>query len=94
MSLQAEDIGFWIFILAGIAVIIWMLIGSPTLENGVLTLGVFVFCSELLLWRNHFKMDKKTTVSFVKLKNDISNINNNTININNKLGNIETLIKK
>ena len=93
MRLKAEDIAFWILILSAIFVILWLLKGSPTLNSAIISIGIFIIGSELMLWKNHFKIDKNTTVSFIKLKNDISNINKNINEINNKLNNIERLIK-
>jgi len=86
MKLKAEDIGFWIFILAALFIILWKLFGFPSLENTVITVGLFVVSSEFMLWRKYFDIDKKTAVSFVRLKNDIGNMSN-------KLDNIEKLIK-
>jgi len=86
MKLKIEDIVFWILILATVAVILWLLKGSPTLENAVITIGLFIISSELMLWKKYFEIDKNTAVSFMRLKNDISNISK-------KLDGIEKLIR-
>ena len=86
MKFKAEDIVFWILILAAIAVILWLLKGSPTLESALITIGLFIISSELMLWKKYFTLDKNAAVSFTKLRNDMSNINN-------KLENIKHLIK-
>ena len=87
MKLKIEDIVFWILILATVAVILWLLKGSPTLENTVITVGLFILGSELMLWRKYFEVDKNTAVGFVKVKSDLDKINS-------KLENIEKLIKR
>ena len=65
---------------------LWLLKGSPTLENAVITIGLFIISSELMLWKKYFEIDKNTAVSFMRLKNDISNISK-------KLDGIEKLIR-
>lgn len=86
MKLKIEDIVFWVLILATIVVLLWLLKGSPTLENAVITIGLFIISSELMLWKKYFEIGKNTAVSFMRLKNDISNISK-------KLDVIEKLIK-
>ncbi len=87
MPWRLEDIVFWVLILAAITVILWLLKGSPTLENAIITIGLFIISSELMLWRKHFEMDKSAAVSFIRLKNDITGIKD-------KLDDIERLIKR
>jgi len=89
---KIEHILFWILILAVIGIAIWMLFGSPTLEAGLISIGLFVAGSEILLWKSLFGIDKKSAVSFEKvnsnikeIKNDIREIKDNIININKKI---------
>ena len=56
------------------------------LENAIVTIGLFIISSELMLWKKYFEIDKNTAVSFMRLKNDISNISK-------KLDGIEKLIR-
>jgi len=85
--IRIEDIVFWILILTSVAILLWLLRGSPTLENTVITVGLFILGSELMLWRKYFEVDKNTAVGFVKVKSDLDKINS-------KLENIEKLIKR
>lgn len=71
MKVKIDDIVFWILIFAAFGVILWLLHGSPTLENGLVSIGLFLLSSQLFLWRKYFEMDKNTAVSFVRLKSDI-----------------------
>lgn len=91
-KMKIEYILFWIFILAVIGIAIWMLFGSPTLEAGLISIGLFVAGSEILLWRNLFAVDKGAAVGFERvrsdfkiIKKDIKDIKDNIININKKL---------
>lgn len=83
---KIEDIVFWIIIMAIIAIAIWMLFGSPTLEAGLISIGLFVAGSEILLWKTLFKMDKKTPIGFIKVQNKFESIEN-------KLNKIEKRLK-
>ena len=94
MKFKPEDIAFWILILAAIFVILWLLRGSPTLESSIITIGLFIISSELMLWKKYFEVDKNTAVSFAKFKKDMSNLTKGQEEINNKLNNIQELIKK
>lgn len=71
---KAEDIVFWILILTVIAVAIWLAFGSPDFENSLLMLIIFVAGSEILLWRALFSVDKRSVISFEKIKNKLENI--------------------
>ena len=105
MRIKIEDIIFWILIAIIVAVVIWILSGSPPLENSFPSLIVFILTSEILLWKALFNMDKKTTIGFIRVKNDISNVraeilslkdsmNNRFNDVNKSLENIKSLIKK
>jgi len=93
MRLKADDIAFWILILATIAVILWLLRGSPTLENGVITIGLFLVSMIILLYKKYFEIDKNTTISFMKVKNEFMEVKNRLGTIDNKLSNLGNLIK-
>ncbi len=86
-----RDIIFWILILAAIGVAIWLVVGSPTIETGLLMIVIFIAGSEILLWKTLFNIDKKTCIGFVRLKSDVNNLKNE---LNTQLGNIENLIKR
>lgn len=77
-----EDVLFWILILATIAVLLWKLIGSPTDLATLITVGTFLITSEVLIWKKLFsvennfnsklsKLDKNTSIGFMKVKHDI-----------------------
>lgn len=89
-KIKIEDIVFWILIIVIVTIIIWILSGSPPLENSLPSLIAFLLASELLIWKAHFNMDKKTAVGFMKIRNDLNNKFNE---INHRLKNIESLIK-
>ncbi len=74
--LKIEDIMFWILIAAIVAIAIWLLSGSPDLENALITIGLFIIGSEILLWRKLFSIDKNTAVGFVKVNSDLKEIKN------------------
>ena len=89
---KIEDVVFWITILAIIAIALWLLSGSPPETNALISIALFVAVSELMLWKFLFKIDKNTSVRFVKvkgdfniIKKDIRDIKENIININKKL---------
>lgn len=89
--IKIEDIIFWILIAATIAILLWLLKGSPDLENALITIGLFIIGSEILLWRKIYSIDKNIAISFVKFKSDLDS---KYIEINNKLENIKNLIKR
>ncbi len=101
MHIKAEDIAFWILILAALAVILWLLHGSPTLENALISIGIFLLSSELLLWKKYFEVDKNVAVSFMRMKHDlitikgdVESIKNNVEKIDVKADGIENLLKR
>ena len=80
-----EDLIFWIFILIIVGTALWLLHGSPPEISAIITIGLSVAGSELLIWKSLFKMDKNTAVGFTKIKGELSNINYKLNEINNKL---------
>ena len=68
MKIRIEDIGFWIIIALIITVAIWKLIGSPTDTASIISIALFVAGSEILIWKTLFKIDKKTTIGFMKIR--------------------------
>ena len=97
-SIKLEDIIFWLLIIGIIVVVIWMLSGSPPTENGLLIITIFVVTSEVLLWRVMFniekksiigleRLDKKTAISFERVKNQLGNIQKD-------IKEIKSLVKK
>ncbi|MBS3075101.1 hypothetical protein J4429_01440 [Candidatus Pacearchaeota archaeon] len=84
IKITIEDIVFWIFILIIIGTALWLLHGSPPEMDAIIAIGIAVAGSELLIWKtifnNHKKtslklseMDKKTALSFLKIKNEMNN---------------------
>lgn len=90
MGVKIEDVAFWILIALAVFVALWKLVGSPTNTATLISITLFVAGSEILLWRALFSMDKKVTIGFIKMKNDM---NDKFSQMDNKLNNIESLIK-
>jgi len=86
-KIKIEDIVFWFIILLMVALAIWLISGSPTDTNAIIALTVFVAASELLLWKNLFSIDKKTAISFEKVKSRFDKIDY-------QLKEIKSLVKK
>jgi len=89
--MKIEYIAFWILIVLIVGLAVWKLIGSPTDTSSLIALALFTAGSELLLWKAIFKIDKKTSIGFVKLKDDM---NSNFKHINEKLNNWESTFKR
>ncbi|MDP3026690.1 MAG: hypothetical protein Q8N63_03205 [Nanoarchaeota archaeon] len=90
MKLKIEDIMFWILIALIVGMAIWKLIGSPTDTASLISLALFVAGSEVLIWKSIFKIDKNTSLGFMKVKHDLDLMENKIMN---KLNNIENRIK-
>ena len=97
MRLKAEDIVFFIAIGLALFVLLWLLRGSPTMDNALTSIGIFIITSEVLLWKKYFHMDKGMIVGFSKVKNDFDKLNYKLDMelkyIKDRLINIENLIK-
>ena len=87
--MKIEHILFWILILAVVGIALWMLFGSPTLEAGLISIGLFIVGSEILLWRTFFAFDKKTAVGFERVKLDFERVNDKLGNIKNDINEIK-----
>ena len=87
MKIKLTNIIFWILILAAVGVAVWLLVGSPTIEQGLLMITIFIATSEILIWKNFFKIDKKTAIGFEKVKSRLDKIDY-------KLNEIKSLLKK
>ena len=74
---KIEDIVFWILIILIIATALWLLHGSPAESNALIAVALFVATSEVLLWKALFKLDRKTSIGFVKLDKSLSDIKDN-----------------
>lgn len=94
MRLKTEDIVFFISIGLALFVLLWLLHGSPILDNALISIGTFIITSEVLLWRKSFEIDKNVSIGFMKVKSDFERINDKLENIKGKLDHIEDLIKK
>ena len=101
-KIRIEDIAFWILIALIIFVILWKLVGSPTVTATMISVALFIIGSELLLWRSLFSFDKKVACGFIKIRYNIDSLKKDTDykidSLNNKLDNrfdnIESLIRK
>jgi len=82
---KIEDIFFWIFIIIIIGTSLWMLHGSLSEMSALITIGLAVASSELLIWKYVFNLDKKTALGFMKMKYQIEK---NHLEVNNKLDSI------
>lgn len=91
---KVEDVVFWILIAAIVGLAFWLLLGSPTIESGLVSLALFVAGSELLIWRKVFSVDKNTAVGFVKVKGELTTIRHDLDIIKNNLNDIKNLISK
>ena len=100
-KIKFEDIMSWIVIGLMVATVIWILSGSPTEMGAIIGIFGFTATSEILLWKKLFsiendfnsrllKLDKKTEISFINLRNDM---NKGFDKIGNKLNIIESKIK-
>ena len=85
-KLTIEDIVFFIIIGLIVFISLWLLIRSPTFNNAIISIGVFIATTEIFLWRKVFSIDKNTTVGFVKVKSDIDKLR---IEMNNQFDNME-----
>lgn len=107
-KISFEDIMFWIIMAGLLGLALWMLSGSPTEIGAIMGIMGFVGASEIMLWKHLFKIDNKaslklsniqknTTISFLKVKQDIEkmqiNINNRFDNMDNKFSNIENSLQ-
>lgn len=72
--MKTEDIAFWIIICLIVGVAIWKMVGSPTDTTALIAIALFVAGSEIVIWKALFKIDKKTTVSFERVRNQLGNI--------------------
>ena len=105
MEIKLEDIVFWILIFAIIGVALWLLNGSPTEISAIISIAIFVAGSEVMIWKALFKnnernavkfekLDKKTSISFEKVKSRFDKIDLKLESINSQLNKVEKLIKK
>ena len=96
-KIKFEDIMFWIIMAGLFGLALWMLSGSPTEVGAIIGIMGFVGASEIMLWKYLFKinnksslklskLDNKTQISFIKLRN---NMNNRFDNIDKKLNNMD-----
>ncbi len=91
-KMKIEDIIFWLIIALIVGVAVWKMIGSPTDTSALIAVSLFVAGSEILIWKAMFNIDKKTSVGFIKIKNELENIKISSDNLNRKIDNIKNLI--
>ncbi len=98
MKIRMEYIAFWILIALAIALILWKLVGSPTDTATLITIALFIVGSEILIWKSIFKIDKKTSLGFMKMRNHMDNkfdsVDNKFNQVNSRLDNIENLLRR
>ena len=101
-KITSEDIVIWVLIAATLGIIIWKLFGSPSDLAVIITIGLFViglittltkkiYTVENNLTSSIHKLDEKTSLGFMKVKNEISLMQKD---INRRLDDIENLIRK
>jgi len=86
-----RDVLFWVLILAAIGVAVWMAVGSPPIETGLLIIVIFISTSEILLWKAVFRIDKRSAVGFEKVRSKIEKLENN---MNQQFLEVKNLINK
>jgi len=93
VKIKIEDILIWIFITIAVGTALWLLHGSPSETNAIITIAITFAGSELLIWKKIFEIEKKTTIGFIKIKNDFNKnnimMNNRFDKVDNRLNNIE-----
>ncbi|MBS3099170.1 hypothetical protein J4462_03080 [Candidatus Pacearchaeota archaeon] len=101
MAIKIDDVVFWLLIAAIVGIALWLLSGSPPEISAIISLALFVGASEILLWNSLFSLDKKTSIGFMKVRNDLniikmdlSDITKNVNQIHTKLESIQNLIMK
>tara|TARA_Y100000310_G_C20287817_1_gene625754 strand:+ start:221 stop:520 length:300 start_codon:yes stop_codon:yes gene_type:complete len=90
-KIKIEDTLFWILVFATIFVMIWKLFGSPTDVGTIIGIGTFLLTSEILTWKKIFAIENKTTIGFMKVKHDLSLMENR---MNNRFDKIESKLDK
>lgn len=86
VKITIEDVVFWIFILLIIGTALWLLHGSPPESSALITIALFFAGSELMIWKRIFKIENRTSISFMKIKHEIEK---NNFMINNRFDKIE-----
>jgi len=52
--MKVEDAVFWILVVASIGTIVWLLSGSPGMENALIMLVAFCIGQIVLLWKEFY----------------------------------------
>ncbi|MAG07526.1 hypothetical protein CMI46_01805 [Candidatus Pacearchaeota archaeon] len=91
---KAENILFWILILIVLGITLWLAFGSPIFETSLLTILIFVACSEIIIWRFLFASDKRAAISFENVRSDFNLVKNELRHINNRTGSMEKDLKE
>jgi len=66
--MRAIDVLFWVLLLAGIGIILWLLFGSPDVISALISVVLFVATSEMLLWKKLFEVEKELKIEIESLK--------------------------
>jgi len=94
-KLTIEDIMILIMIAAVVGIGLWMLAGSPTEMQAIISIAMFFGTAGLFILKKTYSIDKNSAIGFIKVKHDIEKVriemNNEFNNINNKL---DKLIKR
>lgn len=104
-KIKIEDIIFWLLIISIIAIVFWLLSGSPPEIDALITITLTIALSEVLLWKVIFSMDKKTSIGFLRVKHQFdkiekevgkikTNILNTKTEINDGFNELKILIKR
>jgi hypothetical protein len=80
-----DSIAFWILILIILGIAIWLAFGSPEFNSSLIAIIIFVAMSEIYLWKAFFKIDKKTSLGFGKVRSEFKITNHKLKDINSRL---------
>lgn len=81
MGIKIEDIVFFAILSAVLAIAFWLLHGSPALENALVSFVVLIIMAEFMIWKKYFEVDKKSAVTFTKLRSSVESINSRLKNL-------------
>lgn len=72
--MKLENLLLWILILLTISIALWKIFGSPTDTASLIAIALFIAGSEILLWKQLFKIEKNVSIGFIKLKQELNQI--------------------
>ena len=93
LTVKSEDVVFWLLTLAVLGIVIWLLHGSPTLEDALLSITALILSSEFMLWKKYYAIDKNTAVSFMRFKNNLDQLRKGQEMMQHSLENITSILR-